>query len=254
MSPQVEEGQTDGKAMGRPPSEEPDVHLLVPEVHVGELNIDVKRLEAQLALRAQVANLVNLVAGVHVSVDEVKVDLKDVDAKAELKVRLQNTYNILDRTLTTLDENPQVAERVLHTADTAVQETGQIGEEASQPGGAVSELTSGGGDSLGNLTSSLGDTLSSVADKANPKKLLNGDPGEGEKRTSSAGNGASSRSNASRAGRAAATAGVAGAAGLAAAALLDGRRRSLFRRRGPLQKLVDQAAGQLAGRRGKALR
>ena len=32
-----------------------------------------------------------------------------------LKVRLENTYNILDRTLTTLDENPQVVEELLET-------------------------------------------------------------------------------------------------------------------------------------------
>ena len=87
-------------------------------------------------------------AGVHVAVDTAKIDLKDVEAEAELKVRLENTYNILDRTLTTLDENPQVVEKLLDTADTAVQETGQIGQEATRPGGAVSELGSafiGGG-------------------------------------------------------------------------------------------------------------
>src|SRR4051794_30665875 len=147
-----EESQTGGVEMGRPPADEPDVYVYVPKVRVGELFIDVERLEAHLALRTQVANLVNLVAGVHVAVDTVKVDLKDVEAEAELKVRLENTYNILDRTLTTLDENPQVVEQLLQTADTAVQETGQIGQEATKPGGTLSELTGGVGDSLSNLT------------------------------------------------------------------------------------------------------
>lgn len=36
-----EEAQTGGKAMGRPPSDEPDVYVDDPELHVGELNIDV---------------------------------------------------------------------------------------------------------------------------------------------------------------------------------------------------------------------
>jgi hypothetical protein len=169
-----EEAQTGGKEMGRPPSDEPDVYVYVPQLHVGELNIDVERLEASLALRAQVANLVNLVAGVHVGVDKVKIDLKDVDAEAELKVRLENTYNILDRTLTTLDENPKILEGVVDTAGSAVEQTGQIGKETTKPGGAVSELTSGVGDSLGNLTSSIEDSLSSVAKKANPKQLTTG--------------------------------------------------------------------------------
>jgi hypothetical protein len=36
----------------------------VSKVHVGKLEIDVERLQAHLALRAQVVNLVNIVAGV----------------------------------------------------------------------------------------------------------------------------------------------------------------------------------------------
>ena len=67
--------------MGRPPADEPDVYVFVPQVKVGELCIDVERLEAHLALRTQVANLVNLVAGVHVAVDKVKIDIKDVEGR-----------------------------------------------------------------------------------------------------------------------------------------------------------------------------
>jgi hypothetical protein len=96
--------------------------------------------------------------------------LKDVEA--ELKVRLENTYNILDRTLTTLDENPNILEGVVDTAGSAVEQTGKMGEQATKPGGAVSELTSSVGDSLGDLTSSIGNSLSSVAQKANPKQHL----------------------------------------------------------------------------------
>ena len=132
--PKAQEAQTGGVEMGRPPADEPDVYVFVPKVKVGELKIDVEHLDAHLALRAQVANLVNIVAGVHVSVDQVLIDLKDVEAECELKVRLENTYNILDRTLTTLDENPKIVEKLLGTADTAVQETGQIGKDATKPG------------------------------------------------------------------------------------------------------------------------
>ena len=169
-----EESHTGGKEMGRPPADEPDVYVYVPKVHVGELNIDVERLEAHLALRAEVANLVNLVAGVHVGIDKVKIDLKDVDAECELKVRLENTYNILDRTLTTLDENPELVKGLLDTAGTAVESTGEIGKEATGPGGALSELTSGVGDTLGNLGSSIGSGVSTIAGKATPKQLTSG--------------------------------------------------------------------------------
>jgi hypothetical protein len=230
--PKAQEAQTGGKEMGRPPSDEPDVYVFVPKVKVGELNIDVEHLDAHLALRAQVAGLLNLVAGVHVSVEQVKIDLKDVEAECELKVRLENTYNILDRTLTTLDENPKVVEKLLNTADTAVQETGQIGKDATKPGGAVSELGSGVGDSLGNVTSSLGDSLSSVTQKANPKQLMSGN---GSGKSSSSGS-----SNGSNPARKVATAGAAGLAGLAGAVLFGGGRKSRFRRNGGLGKVIDK--------------
>jgi hypothetical protein len=216
--------------MGRPPADEPDVYVYIPKVHVGELCIDVERLDAHLALRTQVANLVNLVAGVHVSVDKVNIDIKDVEAQAELKVRLENTYNILDRTLTTLDENPQVVEQLLQTADTAVQETGQIGREATRPGGAVSELGSGLGDSLGNLTGSVGDSLSSMTEKANPKRLMSGS-GNGGSRSARSKNG-------SGAARAAATAGMAGLAGLLGTLFLTGGGKPRLRRRSGLSKAI----------------
>jgi hypothetical protein len=212
--PKAQEAQTGGKDMGRPPADEPDVYVYVPKVKVGELSIDVERLGAHLALRAQVANLVNLIAGVHVGVDKVKIDIKDVEAECELKVRLENTYNILDRTLSTLDENPEVVERLLDTADNAVDETGQIG--------------SGLGDSLGNLTGSIGDSLSSVTQNANPKQLMSGNSGGGSRSSAS--------SNGSSPARTAARAGAVGLLGLAGVALLGGGRR----RRGTLEKVVDK--------------
>ena len=215
--PKAQEAQTGGKDMGRPPADEPDVYVYVPKIKVGELSIDVERLEAHLALRAQVANLVNLIAGVHVGIDKVKIDIKDVEAECELKVRLENTYNILDRTLSTLDENPEVVERLLDTADNAVDETGQIGKQATGPGGALSELGSG-----------LGDSLSSVTQNANPKQLMSGNGGGGSRSSAS--------SNGSSPARTAARAGAVGLLGLAGVALLGGARR----RRGPLEKVVDK--------------
>jgi hypothetical protein len=157
-----------------------------------------------------VANLLNLVAGVQVSIDKVNIEIKDVNARAELKVRLENTYNILDRTLTTLDENPELIKGALDSADTAVQEAGQVGKGATQSGGALSELSSGVGDTLGNI----GDVVSRVAEKANPKQLTSG---------SSGGSGSKSASSTPGLGVAAA---AAGAAGLIGGTLFGWRRNS----------------------------
>jgi hypothetical protein len=228
----AEESQTGGKAMGRPPADEPDFYVFVPEVHVGELDLDVERLEAHLALRAQVAGLLDLVAGVHVGVDKVKIDLKDVDAECELKVRLENTYNILDRTLTTLDENPDILKALLGTANSAVETTGEIGGEATKPGGALSELTSGVGDTLGHLGGSLGEGVSNVARKANPKQL-----------TSGGGAGAQSSSNGSNGSDLAKRAAAAGAIGVVGGALLGLANRN----GGSVTKRLSRARKSLVG-------
>ena len=124
---------------GRNPSDEPDVFLDVPKVHVGEIYFDVERLDAHLSLRAKVANLVQIIAGVHVHVGKVELDIKDVDAQAMLKVRLENLYDILDRTLTTLDRNPEILETLLKTVDTAVDDIGHTAQQALGPGGAVGQ-------------------------------------------------------------------------------------------------------------------
>jgi hypothetical protein len=212
---------TGGKPMGRAPSEEPDVSLDVSNLHVGKLNIDVDRLQAHLALRAQVANLVNLVAGVHVGVDRVNIDIEDVDASVLLKVRLQNTYNILDRTLTTVDENPEVLQGVLEAADTAVAAGGEIATEAAKPGGAVRELTSGVGDTIGNLSDTIGDTLTSVTDKVNPKRLVSGAGGGASKAKSKA----TQNSGDGLAAKAATALAASGAAGLLGGGLYRASRR-----------------------------
>ena len=125
---------------GRAPSDRPDVFLHVPDLHVGEIYLDVEDLDAHLSLQARLANLVQIVAGVHVHIGKVELDIKDVDAEALLKVRLENLYSILDRALTTIDRNPEILEGLLETADTAVGRVGETAGQAVQPGGAVSEL------------------------------------------------------------------------------------------------------------------
>src|SRR5215218_11068508 len=119
----------------RQPSPEPDVFVDVPKVKVEEIYLDVEGLDAHLSLRTKLANLVQLVAGVHVHVGKVEVDIKGVDAEAMLKVRLENLYDILDRALTTIDRNPQILEALLKTVDPAVDD---IGQTALGPQGAVS--------------------------------------------------------------------------------------------------------------------
>src|SRR3954452_13595035 len=108
-------------------TQEPDVFLNVPDVHVGEIRLDVEDLQAHLALEARLGSLLELRAGAHVTIAKVQLDIKDVAAKAMLKVRLENVFAILDRALTSVDRNPQVLEGVIETVDDAVGPGGVLG-------------------------------------------------------------------------------------------------------------------------------
>ena len=157
-----------------------------------------------------------------------------------LKVRLQNTYNILDRTLTTIDDNPEILQGLVDTVGGSVEQVGEIGTKATEHGGALSELTSGVGDTVGNLGDSLGDTLTSVTDKVNPKRLLGrSGPEPGSSTPQGSANG--------RRAKAAARIAAGGAAGLLGSLLYRASRRPrvlgvpVGRKRG-LDQIAKQAA------------
>lgn len=84
----------------------PDVLLQVPELHVGRIELIVEKLQADLNLNAKVAGLVQVNAGVMVSVEKVNITIADVDVNLELVVRLGNLVEIVERVFDSLDLNP----------------------------------------------------------------------------------------------------------------------------------------------------
>lgn len=84
----------------------PDVLLQVPELHVGRIELVVEKLQADLNLNAKVAGLVQINAGVAVSVEKVNITIADVDVNLELVVRLGNLVDIVERVFDSLDLNP----------------------------------------------------------------------------------------------------------------------------------------------------
>ena len=130
----------------------PDVLLEVPRLRVEQILLEVDNLEVHLALDARVANLVSLKAGVDASIGRVKLDIRGVEAEAYLEVRLDNVARILDRTLTTIDRNPQILERLLTTVDNTVGTVGGVANTALQPGGVVSQTVGTVGRTLENVT------------------------------------------------------------------------------------------------------
>ncbi|MER7888889.1 hypothetical protein ABTX15_03595 [Micromonospora sp. NPDC094482] len=138
-----------------PRSGEPDVLLDVPELRVGSIRLAVDGLDADLSLRARLANLLQLDAGVRVRLDAVELDITDVRAEALLKVRLERLMRILDRALDTIDQNPQIIEALAGSARTALDDADR----------AAQQLT-GNTEQLGNVVDRLGRQVGSVAARA----------------------------------------------------------------------------------------
>jgi hypothetical protein len=91
-------------------SDEPDVLLDVPVLKVEEITLKVEGLRAHVAVLAELADLVKLSVGADVELDKVELQIKGVEAQALLKVRLEQVRAILDKALTTIGENPELAE------------------------------------------------------------------------------------------------------------------------------------------------
>ena len=86
----------------------PDVYLNA-TVHVGEIDITVQNLTAQVNLAAQVLNLLSFNAGVDVSINRVSLLLQNVSAHVLLEARLENLVLMINDTLNSLDLNPVLA-------------------------------------------------------------------------------------------------------------------------------------------------
>ena len=120
--------------------DQPDVLLDVPNLSVEQLTIEVNNLQVELALEARLANLLHLSAGASAHIDNVRIDLRGVRAQATLIVRLDNVRAIIERTLQTLDNNPQIVTQLLSTVDNSVNTVGGV---ANNTVGTVGSLANG---------------------------------------------------------------------------------------------------------------
>lgn len=111
---------------------DPDVLLDVPEVKVEELNIEVEDLQAQIALRTRLSELLNIDVGVNVSLSSVNLEAKGVEAVARLKARLENVDSIVSRTLSSLDNNPELIRDLTELSETTLGGQGENPRSASR--------------------------------------------------------------------------------------------------------------------------
>jgi hypothetical protein len=167
--------------------QQPDVLLDVPNLSVESITLEVDNLQAHIALDARLANLLKLTAGADVSIDKVKLDIKGVQATATLVVRLENVRAIIERTLQTLDNNPQLVTQLLSTVDHTVNtvggvannavgtvggiassalRTGQVLDLAKAGLSTVSQTVNGSGQTVRRVRDSAGQLLEVVTDTA----------------------------------------------------------------------------------------
>ncbi|MET7819767.1 hypothetical protein [Micromonospora zamorensis] len=110
-------------------SADPDVLLDIPKVSVDSIRLAVDGLDADLSLRARVANLLQVDAGVRVHLNGGELDINGVQAEAQLRVRLEQLTRILGRALDTLDANPEIIEALARTAVTTVDDVNRSAQQ-----------------------------------------------------------------------------------------------------------------------------
>jgi hypothetical protein len=126
------------------------VYLNVPELHVGRIELGVDDLQADINLNAKIAGLVQVNAGVALSVQKVNITIADVDANLELIVRLGHLVDIVERVFDSLDLNPLLIGLINNVTDL-------VGDVVGAVDGLLGTVTQGGTtlnfliDNLGNI-------------------------------------------------------------------------------------------------------
>lgn len=156
-------------------SDQPDVLLDVPNLSVEEITLEVNNLDVNISLDARLANLLKLTAGAEAHIDNVKLTIKGVRAQATLIVRLDNVRAIIERTLQTLDNNPQIVTQLLSTVDNTVDRVGGVANNTVGTVGGIAgsalrngqllNLAGSGLTQLSQTVNSAGQTVRRVRDR-----------------------------------------------------------------------------------------
>jgi hypothetical protein len=166
------------------PAGPPDVLLDVPELRVDSIHFELDDLDAHLAVKANVLDLVKLNVGIDVHLSRVKLDIKGVEVEAVLKARLDHVTAVVDRLMTSLDRNPELVEglsraisEVGQGAGEAVDDTGDAAKDIGQGAGqAVGEVGQGAGQAVGDVGQGAGQAVGDVGQGAGQAV---GDVGQG---------------------------------------------------------------------------
>jgi len=166
------------------PAGPPDVLLDVPELKIDSIHFELDELDAHVALKANVLNLVKLNVGVDVHLKRVKLDIKGVEAEVILKARLDHVTAIVDRLMTSLDRNPELVKGLSRAvsevgkgASDAVDKTGDAAKDVGRGAqSALEDVGHGAGQAVGDVGQGAGEAVGDVGQGAGQAV---GDVGQG---------------------------------------------------------------------------
>ncbi len=162
----------------------PDVLLDVPELKVDLIHFELDDLDAHVAVKAQVLNLVKLTVGVDVHLSRVKLDIKGVEAELVMKAHLEHVAALVDRLMTSLDRNPELVDGLSRAvseigqgAGEAVDETGDAAKDVGKGAeGALKDVGKGAGQAVGDVGEGAGQAVGDIGQGAGQAV---GDVGQG---------------------------------------------------------------------------
>ncbi len=113
----VEEAEESSPQRPRSEEDTPDITLDVPALNLEEAHLKVENLRARISLQAELADVVRINVGVDAFLENVELDLKGLEAQATLRADLENVREILVRTLESLDGNPGLVDSLTQLAE-----------------------------------------------------------------------------------------------------------------------------------------
>jgi e3 binding domain len=141
----------------------PDVLLDVPELRIDTIHFELDDLDAHVALKARVLNLVKLNVGIDLHLSRVKLDVKGVEAELVMKARLDHVTAIVDRLMTSLDRNPELVKGLSR----AVSEVGKgAGEAVDKTGDAAKDIGKGAQSTLKDVGKGAGEATGDIGEGA----------------------------------------------------------------------------------------
>ena len=172
----VAEREYTAYALGDPEDQTKDADVLldVPVLKVDSIHLEVDNLDAHVALKAKVLELVTLDVGVDVHLGKLRLDIKGLEAQALLKVRLDHVAAVVDRVMTTIDRNPELVkslgraiEDVGSGAGHTLGESGEAVENVGEGAGhATGEIGQGAGQAVGDIGQGAGEAVGQVGQGA----------------------------------------------------------------------------------------